>query len=96
MLQRTPLQTPGVSSSSDSGFDTVFLSKKKAQNDVVACPRHPRERLPTIAPQILDSVPKINLEIGRFFVSDDNFELRVNEIAFQHWKIQYFAKFVNG
>ena len=24
LLQRTPLQTPGVSSSSDSGFDTVF------------------------------------------------------------------------
>ena len=66
-----------------------------AQNDVVAWPRHPRERLPTIAPQILDSVPKVNLQVGRFFVLDDEFELRINEIAFQLWKIQYFAKFVN-
>ena len=95
MLQRTPLQTPGLVHHLTVVL-ILFFSQKKAQNDVVACPRHPRERLPTIAPQILDSVPKINLEIVRFFVSDDNFELRVNEIAFQHWKIQYFAKFVNG
>ena len=66
-----------------------------AQNDVVACPRHPRERRHTIAPQILDSVPKVNLQVGRFFVSDNEFELRINEIAFQLWKIQYFAEFVN-
>ena len=28
LLQKTPLQTPGVSPSSDSGFNTVFLFKK--------------------------------------------------------------------
>ena len=33
--------------------------------------------------------------VGRFFVSEDEFELRINEIALQLWKIQYFAKFVN-
>ena len=54
-----------------------------AQNNVVACPRHQRERLTTIAPQILDSVLQVNLHVGRFFVSDDEFELRVNEIVFQ-------------
>ena len=55
---------------------------------------HPWERLPTTAPQVLDSVPKVDLQIGRFFISNEEFELRINSICFQFWKIQAFAKFV--
>ena len=57
-------------------------------------PIHPRERLPTTALQVLDSVPKVDLQIGRFFISNEEFELRINSICFQFWKIQAFAKFV--
>ena len=57
-------------------------------------PIHPWERHPTTALQILDSVPKVDLQIGRFFISNEEFELRINSICFQFWKIQAFAKFV--
>ena len=57
-------------------------------------PIHPRETFPTIAPQVLDSVPKVDLHIGRFFISNEEFELRINSVCFQFWKIQAFAKFV--
>ena len=55
---------------------------------------HPWERLPTTALQVLDSVPKVDLQIGRFFISNEEFELRINSICFQFWKIQVFSKFV--
>ena len=64
-----------------------------AQNSLVAL-RHPRERLPQPAPQILHTEPKINLQHGRFYISAEEFELRVSCICFQLWKIQKFAKFV--
>ena len=56
-------------------------------------PIHPRERLPTTALQVLDSVSKIDLQIGRFFISNEEFELRINSICFKFWKIQAFSKF---
>ena len=57
-------------------------------------PIPPRERLPTIAPEILDSMPKVYLQIGGFFNSNEEFKLRINTICFQICKIQAFAKFV--
>ena len=57
-------------------------------------PFHPRERLPHIAPQVLDSSPKVDLQFGRFFVTEEEFDMRLNAICFQFWKIQAFAKFV--
>ena len=55
-------------------------------------PIHPRERLPTTAPHVLDSVPKVDLHIGRLFISNEEFKLRINSICLQFWKIQAFAK----
>ena len=57
-------------------------------------PIHPRERLPHTAPHALESNPKIDLPLGRFFITVEEFNLRVNAICIQFWKIQTFAKFV--
>ena len=47
---------------------------------------HPRDRLPKEA-------TRINLEQGRFFISVEEFEARLNEICCELWKITRFAKF---
>ena len=52
-----------------------------------------QQNLP-IHPRVLDSVPKVDLQIGRFFISNEEFDLRINSISFQFWKIPTFAKFV--
>ena len=57
-------------------------------------PIHPRERLPHAAPQVLDSSPKVGLQFGRFFVTEKEFNFRLNAICFQFWKIEAFVKFV--
>ena len=57
-------------------------------------PIHPRERLLQIAPQVLDFSPKVDLQFGRFFVTEDEFDMQLNAIYFQFCKIQAFAKFV--
>ena len=69
----------------------LFSPKKNGTNNL---PMHPRERLPLTAPKITDSRPNIDLQHGRFFVTNEEFRMRVNEICFQFWKIQSFAKFV--
>lgn len=38
--------------------------------------------------------PKIDLQQGRFFITTEEFEARVNGICFHFWKILAFAKFV--
>ena len=68
-----------------------FSLKRIAQNNLAI---HPQERLPAITPQILDSSPKVNLQISKFFITSEELELRINAICFQFWKIQAFAKFV--
>ena len=74
-----------------------FILVKMAGNNLVPIAlrplRHPRERLPLPATQILQSKPEINLQNGRFFMIVHKFEAKVNEICFQLWKIQAFAKF---
>ena len=50
---------------------------------------HLRDRLPKIA-------PRINLELGRFFISTEEFNARVNEICCELWRIKKFAKFAVG
>ena len=57
-------------------------------------PIHPRERLPHIAPPVLDSSPKVDLQFSRFFITEEEFQLCINAVCFQFWKIQAFAKFV--
>ena len=63
-----------------------------AQSDL---PLHPRERLRHTAPAVLNSKPNVDLQHGRFFISNEEFEMRVNVICFQFWKIYSFAKFVH-
>ena len=55
-----------------------------AQNNL---PIHPRERLPLTAPQILNSKPYIDLQHGRFVITNEECEMRINVICFQFWKI---------
>ena len=57
-------------------------------------PIHPRERLPHIAPPVLDSSPKVDLQFSRFFITEEEFQFCINAVCFQFWKIQAFAKFV--
>ena len=64
-----------------------------AQNPLVAL-RHPRERVPQPAPQILETEPKIDLQHGRFSISVEEFEPRVSCVCFKLSKIQAFARFV--
>ena len=54
---------------------------------------HPRERLPMLAPKILEIDSNINVMYGRFFITKEDFEVRVNQICFCLWKIHAFAKF---
>ena len=68
-----------------------FSLKRIAQNNLAI---HPQERLPAITPQILNSSPKVNLQISKFFITSEELELRINAICFQFWKIQAFGKFV--
>ena len=65
---------------------------KMARNNL---PMHPRGRLPLTVPKILDSRPVVELQHGRFFVMNEEFEMRLNAICFQFWKIQSFSKFVS-
>ena len=51
-----------------------------AQNNLLL---HPRERLLHTAPEILNSKPNVDLQHGRFFVRNEEFEMRVNVICFQ-------------
>ena len=52
----------------------------------------PRERLPTVVPQILGPDSKVDLQHGRFFITNEEFELRIDAICVQFWKIQPFSK----
>ena len=50
---------------------------------------HPRDWLPQPAPYI-------SLEIGRFFITRDEFEVKVNQIGHDRQKIMDFAVFVRA
>ena len=50
-----------------------------AQNNL---PLHPRERLLHTAPEILNSKPNADLQHGRFFISNEEFKMRVNVLCF--------------
>ena len=45
-----------------------------------------------LAPEILEIDSKINIIHGRFFITEEDFEARVNQICFYLWKIHAFAK----
>ena len=55
---------------------------------------HPRDNLLQPAVSILYSLPEVNFQSGRFFISTKEFESRVNIFTFQFWAIQIFAQFV--
>ena len=57
-------------------------------------PIHHRERLSQHAIPLLDTRPEVNFQCGRFFISEDEFEFRINSLCSQFIKIQEFAKFV--
>ena len=57
-------------------------------------PIHPRERLPEHAVPLLDTRPELNFQCGRFFISEDEFEFRIDSLYSQFLKIHAFAKFV--
>ena len=42
---------------------------------------------------MLDISPEVNFQCGRFFISEDEFEFRINSLCSQFIKIQAFAKF---
>ena len=51
------------------------FNKKMAQNNLSV---HPRERVPLVALEILNSKPNVNLQHRRFFITNKEFEMRVN------------------
>ena len=55
---------------------------------------HPRERLPQPAINVLDIKPKVNFQLGRFYIHETEFKSRIATISFQFWKIQAFSIFV--
>ena len=64
-------------------------------DDIPVVPRHPKERLPSIALKILETEPKTYFQLGRFFITVDEFETRINIISFHLLKIQSFPRFAN-
>ena len=58
--------------------------------------QHPRERLPLPAISVLDTKPEVNFQSGRFFITQIEFESRVNILTFHYWKIQIFYTFVRN
>lgn len=58
--------------------------------------QHPREKLPQPAVSILDTSPEVNFQCGRFFVTGQDFESRINFITFHYWKIEIFSGFVKN
>ena len=57
-------------------------------------PIHPRERLPQHSVPLLDTRPEVKFQCRRFFISDNEFEFRINSLCSQFIQIQAFAKFV--
>ena len=68
-----------------------FSTKKIAKNNL---PVHPRDRLPSVALHNLGPDSKVDLHHGRFFITNKEFELRINAICLQLRKIQVLSKFV--
>ena len=58
--------------------------------------QHTWERLPLPAISILDTKPEVNFQSGRFFITEIEFESRVNILTFHYWKIQVFCTFVRN
>ena len=52
--------------------------QKMAENNL---PIHPRERLPQHAVSLLDTRPEVNFQCGRFFISEDELEFRINALC---------------
>ena len=70
-----------------------FTEKKMAENNL---PIHRRERLPQNAVPLLDTRLEENFQCGRFIISEDESEFRMNSLCSQFIKIQTFAKFVRN
>ena len=58
--------------------------------------QHPREKLPHPGISILDTSPEVNFQCGRFFITNKDFDSRLNIVTFHLWKIQIFTTFVKN
>lgn len=58
--------------------------------------QHPRERLPQLAINVLDTKPEVNFQSGKFYIQQTEFESRISMINFQFWKIYAFCTFVEN
>ena len=58
--------------------------------------QHPQERLPLPAISVLDIKSEVNFQSGQYFITEIEFESRVNILTFHYWKIQVFCTFVRN
>ena len=58
--------------------------------------QHPRERLPQLAINVLDTKPEVSFQSGKFYIQQTKFESRISMINFQFWKIYAFCTFVEN
>ena len=63
---------------------STHIKKKMAHHNF---PVHSCERLPHTAPQVLDSSSEVDLQFGRFCITDEECNLQLNAFCFQFWKI---------
>lgn len=52
-------------------------------------PMHPCEWFSQVAEPVLDSSPKLDLQFGGFFDTEEEFELCWNSVCFQFWKYKH-------
>lgn len=77
-----------------TGILFSFLKKEMAFNGRTL--QHPREKLPQSAVSVLDSESDVNDQCGRFFITRQDLESRLNNLRFHFWKIEIFCKFVKN
>ena len=58
--------------------------------------KHPREKLPQPAVSVLDTNPDKNFQCSYCFITRQDFDSRMDFIAFDIWKIEIFCKFIEN
>lgn len=71
----------------------LFFSLIKKMNIDSSGLKHPRQKLPPPAVSVLDTTPEVNFQCGRFFITQQGFDSRVNFIVFRLWRVDIFHKF---
>ena len=87
-------QVPHLLKIHDTILATIlFFSLIKKMNIDSSGLKHPREKLPQPAVSVLDTTPEVNFQCGRFFITQQGFDSRVNFIVFRLWRVDIFHKF---